>query len=517
VTARRLWLALGVLLLSLVLAACGDLEDDEGGDSTAGELTTSSEETTTTTVQPAKDLPPRPSGVVEVSGETDNELLRRINGNFASFTANTGANVRLQGSQSTSEDSLEALCEGELDLAATSRRISQAELDACTANGLEVVDFQLAYDAVVVATQNEADVGADCVNLSMLRLMYGAGSPVSSWNQLNPNFSVLRIRPTGPVDNTVESEYFGSRVLGAPEPTLANFRQDYRPFRNEDEIRQYVAGRVDPRALKTFENKLRKRTVVLRKYRRNLKARSKDLRVASKELNAAGKALDQTVKDKDRKAQAEAEIRFEKAKANHKLAEKAYKDSERRFRKADKRYNDASNEVRRAGKLVPPGAVGIFSFSYYELWEDQLRPLEIDGQTGDRCVFPSDETIASELYPLSRTLRFYTTTRSLRRPEVQTYLVRILQQAAELAADFELIPVSSSVVQDQILQIRNPDAQEEADVQGGETTTESTTSTSETTSTSTSGEDTDSGEDTTSDDETSTDETTTTTTTTEGG
>jgi ABC-type phosphate transport system substrate-binding protein len=515
VSARRLWMAIGVLVLSLVLAACGDIEDDS--DSTQGELTTGSE-STTTTVQPAKDLPPRPAGVVEASGETNNELLRQINTGFSGYAALTGTAVRVEPRVQTVEDSFSALCDGELDLVATSRLITQAELDACTDNGLEIVDFQLAYDAIVIATQNEADVGADCVNLVMLRQMFGAGSPVTSWNQLNPNFSVLRIRPTGPVEDTVEFDYFGSRVLGAPQPTLANFRPDYRPFGDEDEIRRYVAGKTNPEALRTANNKLRKRNVVLRKARRNLKARAVDLRVASKELNAAGDQLNDAVRAEDVKAQDEAEIRFENAKANHKLAEKAYFSSERRFKKADRRYKETIVDIRRFGKLVPPGAVGIFSFSYYELWEDQLRPLEIDGQTGDRCVFPSDETISTELYPLSRTLRFYTTTRSLRRPEVQTYVERVLTRAAELAAEFELIPVSQQQLQEQIRLIENPNAGEEGTGEGESTTGEETT-TDTTDTDSTDSTDTDSTtEETSETSETTTDETTDeTSTTTETG
>lgn len=485
---RRLLLALGVLALSLALAACGDLED--GGDSTLGKLTTG-EETTTTTVQPAKDLPPRPSGVVEASGETDNELLVRINRNFGGFAQETGAAVRLEGRQEPVENSFTALCDGEIDVTATSRRITQPELDACTANGLEVVDFQLAYDAIVVATQNEADVGADCVNLAMLRLMFGAGSPVTSWNQLNTNFSVLRIRPTGPEDDTVEFEYFGSRVLGAPEPTLANFRPDYEPFPSEDQIRRYVAGKTDPEGLRKADRQLGRRSKVLRKARRNLKARAKDLRVASKELNAAGEQLDDAVRAEDRKAQDEAEVRFEAAKFNHNLAEEAYAESERRFRKADKRYKGSLDDVRRAGKLVPPGAVGIFSFSYYELWEDQLRPLEIDGQTGDRCVFPSDETISTELYPLSRTLRFYTTTRSLRRPEVKTYVERVLNQAAELAAEFELVPVPQTLLDEQLLIIQNPQASDATSEPDGSTSTDEATTGTDTDATDTDATDTD--------------------------
>ncbi len=95
---------------------------------------------------------------------------------------------------------------------------------------------------------------------------------------------------------------------------------------------------------------------------------------------------------------------------------------------------------------MPPGAVGIFSFSFYELWEEKLRPLEIDGQTGDRCVFPSEETISSELYPLERTIRLYTTARSLRRPEVQTYIKFHLEKAKDFAAALGLIPVPETLL-----------------------------------------------------------------------
>ena len=172
----------------------------------------------------------------------------------------------------------------------------------------------------MVATRNERDVGADCVNLAQLRSMFGAGSPVSSWNQLNPNFSILALRPGGPDDQTSDFDFFGSSVLGVPDPTLADFRADYQAFPREVQVKNFVAD-------------------------------------------------------------------------------------------------------------SPPGAVGIIGFSFYELFEERLRPLEIDGETGDRCVFPSQETISSELYPLERTLRLYTTVRSLRRPEVQAYIQFHLQQA----------------------------------------------------------------------------------------
>ena len=62
-------------------------------------------------------------------------------------------------------------------------------------------------------------------------------------------------------------------------------------------------------------------------------------------------------------------------------------------------------------------------FSDYELFEEELRPFEITSPDGHRnCVFPSQTTIASGIYPLSTQVLITTTTRSLKRDEVTDFL-----------------------------------------------------------------------------------------------
>jgi len=495
---RRLITALAVLAMALGLAACGDLEN--GGD-TSGDVTTNGElsSSTTTTTAEARDLPAPEPGVVTVDGNFDGTLSQAVDEKFRRRNANSGVAVRVEEHPSDDDAGFSGLCDGSTDIAISSRRISDTELDACTQNGLEVVDFQAAYDAIVIATQNEADVGADCVNLAQLRAMFGAGSPVTAWNQLNPNFSVLRIRPTGPEDGTVDFDYFGQRVLGAPDPTLANFRDDYRPFPRELQAKNYVSGRLDPDRFKNAGRVARKANKPLPKARRQLKKADKALKVATKALNKSGKQLDQAgkvldaaVKAEDPISQANAEIVHDKAvrahdRADHfhKIAVKVQIKASKRLKRLSRQADKANLRLQRSDKIVPPGAVGIFSFSFYQLWEEKLRPLEIDGQTGDRCVFPSEETISSELYPLERTIRLYTTTRSLRRPEVQTYIQYHLEQAKEFAAGLGLIPVPDTLLQQQIDKIRNPvPTQTSAEEQGATTTTTTSgTDTNATTST----------------------------------
>lgn len=340
--------ALAVLLLSLLLAACGDLEDEGEGNNSRGELT---EGTTTTPNEPKPELPPRPSGIVQIDGQLDGSLTDAALLGFGREASRSGSAVTTNAARSDEASGFATLCSGETDLVDASRQITEQELALCVENGLQVVDFQIAFDATVVVTKNERDVGADCVNIDQIRGMFGAGSPITAWNQLNPNFFTLQLIPVGPDEGTSDFDLIGQRVLNDPDPTLASYRSDYASYATENKVKNAVAG-----------------------------------------------------------------------------------------------------------KRIPPGVVGIVSFSFYELFEDKLRPLEIDGQTGDRCVFPSAETISSESYPLERTLRIYTTQRSLERQEVQQFLLFYLRGAEVFANDNELIPISDAVRKQQVQRLTDPDA-----------------------------------------------------------
>lgn len=334
------------------LAACGDLEDDGGDAEARGALT---EGTTSAPSEPAEDLPGRPPGIVQIDGRLDGSLTDATLIAFGEETARQGLAVQTDTARTDEASGFAALCSGETDVVDASRPITEEELETCRGNGLDVVDFQVAFDATVIVTRNERDVGADCVSFEQLRTMFAAGSPITAWNQVNPNFMPLRLVPTGPDDRSPHFALFGERVLGEPNPTLAGVRSDYVAYRDELDVKAEVAE-------------------------------------------------------------------------------------------------------------SPPGVIGIVSFRFYELFEDKLRPLELDGGTGDRCVFPSAETIASELYPLERTLRLYTTQRSLDRQEVQTFLRFYLEGSEELADKRQLIPISDSVLARELDRITDPDAYDDPEV-----------------------------------------------------
>ena len=316
---------------------------------------------TTEAAKPERDLPPRPSGVVETSGDTDSELISRVDASFAKYASRSGVAVRIEPRAQPLDQSFEDLCNGEVDISVAARRITDAELAACEDNGLKVVDFQVAYDAIVIATQNEADVGADCVNLAQLRAMYGAGSPVTAWNQLNPNFSVLRIRPAGPDAGTADFDYFGSRVLGVPEPTLANFRSDYRPFSEDVQTKNFVAGRADAAAYKQAGRQAPQDPEGAPQGPAQPQGArpGAEGRQQGAQRSRAG-LLDKTVKQQDQKAQADAEQRHDEAEKQHDIAERAYAEAEKRFKRAEARAskNTRAAQARpaRACRPAPSGS-----------------------------------------------------------------------------------------------------------------------------------------------------------------
>ncbi len=96
-------------------------------------------------------------------------------------------------------------------------------------------------------------------------------------------------------------------------------------------------------------------------------------------------------------------------------------------------------------------------------------------------MFPSDETIAGELYPLERTLRIYTTQRSLDRQEVESFLRFYLEGSGDLADEQQLIPICEAVLRRELDRLTDPSAYDEPIDETTSTTTTTTSTTSTTT------------------------------------
>jgi phosphate transport system substrate-binding protein len=75
---------------------------------------------------------------------------------------------------------------------------------------------------------------------------------------------------------------------------------------------------------------------------------------------------------------------------------------------------------------------GYFGYAYFAQNKDKLKDIKISEKAGQPGVSPTDETVLSGDYPLSRPLFLYVKNDSLKRPEVYGFVKFYLEQAPAL-------------------------------------------------------------------------------------
>lgn len=236
-TARALMAA--ALAVALGIAGCGDLGTGQGeGGSGNGVLR---EGPGATTLGSGLGLPPPPPGVVEVQGQLAGSVTGRANVAFRASRRRTGVAVRLRATESDESRAIAALCQGEIDVAATSRPATESELEACGSNRLELVELPVAFEAIVLITRGERTLGVDCLDIDGLRALYESGSRINSWNQLDPGFPILGVAAAGARPGSRAFDLFAERVLDEADPKLDSVRGGYRAFGRERRLERFVA------------------------------------------------------------------------------------------------------------------------------------------------------------------------------------------------------------------------------------------------------------------------------------
>ncbi|NPC98478.1 substrate-binding domain-containing protein [Nocardioides sp. zg-DK7169] len=395
------------------------------------------------------ELPGLAPGTVVVDGATTGSLTPAVSRDWAG----SGTPVRVEVRRNGEDRAFADLCAGRIDVADSARGISAAEWEACRAVGLELVEIQVAADAVVVAIKSETDVGGDCLSTVQVQDAYRAGSPITSWSQLGLNDIPLTTGGPDPDNNAFG--FFGRHVLDAPQPALVNYRSDYVAHDSDEESRVFVVGdEADERVAGRAGDWQRRSDDV----RSTVAMRRQVVADAQVEVDIAGAEVDKGVRDKRPASQQQADrARLDRARA----ALSAARADLRRAQALSQRVRARTGATVAAQQRVAAtlGHTAYFRFSYYELFEDQLRPFEITGPDGQRnCVFASQRTIVSGEYPLSRRLLLTTTTRSLEREEVHTYLEHYLQQAPSLAEAARLVPLPEDQVNAELAIVRGETA-----------------------------------------------------------
>ena len=153
------------------------------------------------------------------------------------------------------DQAFQELCAGQIDLVDSARPISRAEWEACQAVGLDVVQFQVAAEAIVVAIKSETDVGADCLSTDQVRDIWRAGSPLTNWSQDPLNYDDVPCGSEAPTPPTRASRSSGA-TSWAPRalPGRPALRLLPRPVRRG---RQAVRG--GPAVMREARGALRRR------------------------------------------------------------------------------------------------------------------------------------------------------------------------------------------------------------------------------------------------------------------
>ncbi len=464
---RRAALAIAICAL---LSGCGV----ELGDGEAGNRSAAAAESTRTEqavrARRAASLPRRESGQLAIAGEQQGSLSSNAVDDFRKRQQEVSASYSAVGAT----EGFARLCRGEIDVVDSARTISRAELAVCNANGLEIrTPIQIASDAIVLATRNESDVGGDCLTVADVADVYRRGSTIDNWNQVG--FDDLPLKAAGPDQDANAFSNFASQVLGVPSgATLNDLRGDYRAHGSDDAIRRDIIGETMARRVPDLvEGDVRREQRTLAQ-RRRIYVGNAVVKVRERVLRA--------IRDENRRrARRKEAVRNPKAleRRNLRRVNRAKREAANRARRSFDRRFDALR-VRRTQELLGRarrnGVVGFVRFSFYEAYEDELRPLELDAgaerdaalaaadkraratgltppnrlpsvdEDGNRipnCIFPSQLTITTGEYPLSRRILLYTSTRGLQRPEVRAFLAFALTNAQQLATRSRLVPITN--------------------------------------------------------------------------
>jgi len=149
-------------------------------------------------------------------------------------------NVRVTVGLSGTGGGFQKFCNGETEISDASRPITQKEIDACAAKGIEFIELPVAYDAlsVVVNSQNN---WVDCITVAELKKMWepAAQGTVTSWAQVNPAWSAGgQLKLFGPGTDSGTFDYFTEHVMGKAKDS----RGDYTASEDDNVLVQGVSG-----------------------------------------------------------------------------------------------------------------------------------------------------------------------------------------------------------------------------------------------------------------------------------
>jgi len=192
----------GVAALALILTACGsdDGDGDTGTGSNGGEIDTSV------------------TGDVSVDGSS---TVYPMSSTAAQLMQAEGSSIQVKVAQSGTGGGFEAFCAGKTDISDASRPIdAEDEVPVCEDEGIEFTEVLVATDALTIAVH--PDLAVDCLTVDQVVELFGPGSKVDNWKDLDPSFPDQKVEGFIPGTDSGTYDYMAADVVEHETETLRN-------------------------------------------------------------------------------------------------------------------------------------------------------------------------------------------------------------------------------------------------------------------------------------------------------
>lgn len=149
-----------------------------------------------------------------------------------------GAAIEVSVAESGTGGGFEKFCAGDTDISDASRPIKDdEEVPVCEENGIEYTELLVATDALTVAVH--PDLGVDCLTVDQLKKLFGPGSKVTNWNQIDPSFPDQKITGYIPGTDSGTYDYMAADVVEDESETL---REDFESSEDDNVLVQGISG-----------------------------------------------------------------------------------------------------------------------------------------------------------------------------------------------------------------------------------------------------------------------------------
>ena len=145
--------------------------------------------------------------------------------------------VKVTVGESGTGSGFKKFCRGETDIANASRPISTKEMEACKEDGVQFIELPIAYDGLTVVVNSKND-WVKSLTVEELKKIWGPGSSVKNWKQVNPSYPDKAIGLYGPGTASGTFDYFSEAINGKK----GAHRTDYTPSEDDNVLVQGVSG-----------------------------------------------------------------------------------------------------------------------------------------------------------------------------------------------------------------------------------------------------------------------------------